>query len=96
MNWPPFLMKLQFRNQTHNFSLWLPLFLIWPIVLVFVLIVFLILLPFALLALIFTWQIGWWRPVILGIPAVCRVFYSLRGTIVDVAGQDNCLKIELR
>ena len=94
MSWPPYLLKLNIHNPSHNFGLWLPLFLIWPIVLVCLLAVFLILLPFALLAMIFTFELGWWRPVILGIPAVCRVFCSLRGTTVDVDGSNGRVEVE--
>jgi len=95
MSWPPYLLKLRIKNPEHDFGLWLPLFLIWPIVLACLLAVFLILLPFALLALIFTWQLGWWRPVILGIPALCCVFCNLRGTIIDVDDRDGHVQIEL-
>ena len=84
MSWPPYLMKLRVTDPRHNFALWLPLFLIWPLALAFFLAAFLILLPFALLAFIFTWQMGWWRPVVIGIPAVVRVVCSLHGLTVDV------------
>ena len=94
MSWPPYLLKLRIKNSSHNFGLWLPLFLIWPIVLVCLLAVFLILLPFALLAMLFTWQMGWWRPVILGLPAICRVFCNLRGMVVDVDGHDGHVEVE--
>jgi len=53
MKWPPYLLKVRFRNPDHAFALWLPLFVIWPIVLLFLLAIFLVLLPFALLALIY-------------------------------------------
>jgi hypothetical protein len=94
MSWPPLLLKLYIKNTSHNFGLWLPLFLVWPIVLACLLAVFMILLPFALLAMIFTWQLGWWRPVILGLPAICRIFCSLRGTTVDIDGSDGHVDIE--
>jgi hypothetical protein len=87
-------MKLRIKNTEHNFGLWLPLFLIWPIVLVCLLAVFLILLPFGLLAMIFTWQLGWWRPLVLGVPSICRVLCNLRGTIVDVDDHDGHVEVE--
>jgi hypothetical protein len=94
MNWPPYLLKLRIKNTEHNFGLWLPLFLIWPIVLVCLLAVFIILLPFALLAMIFTWQLGWWRPLIFGVPSICRVICNLRGTVVDVDDHDGHVEVE--
>jgi hypothetical protein len=94
MKWPPYLLKLRIKNPEHAFGLWLPLFLIWPIVLVFLLAVFVVLLPFALLAILFTWRVDWWRPVFLGIPALLRVFCSLRGLTVDVNGRDGHVELE--
>jgi len=94
MSWPPYLLKLRIKNSSHNFGLWLPLFLIWPIVLVCLLSVFIILLPFALLTVIFTWQLGWCYPVIMGIPAICRVLWNLKGMIVDVDGRDEHVQVE--
>lgn len=84
MKWPPYLLKIKFQNRHHAFALWLPLFLIWPIVLVFLLATFLILLPFALLAIIFTWQLEWWRPMLLGVPGLFRLLCYLPGLKVDV------------
>ncbi len=94
MSLPPYLLKFHIRNSKHNFGLWLPLFLIWPIVLVCLLGVFLILLPFALLTIIFTWQLGWVYPVIMGFPAICRVLWNLRGMILDVDGKDGQIQLE--
>jgi hypothetical protein len=94
MSWPPYLLKLHIKNPDHNFGLWLPLFLIWPIVLACLLAAFFILLPFAALTIIFTWRLGWWRSVILGIPALCRVFCNLRGMSVDVGGNDGRVEVE--
>lgn len=89
MKWPPYLLKMRFQNHDHAFGLWLPLFLIWPIVLVFLLAIFVILLPFALLAVLFTWEPGWLRPMLLGVPALLRVFCHLRGLEVDVEGNEG-------
>ena len=96
MNWPPYMMRLRIKNPHHGFALWLPLFLIWPIALAFFLAAFLILLPFALLATLFTWQTGWWRPLLLGIPAIIRVLCSLGGLTVDIDGNDGQVQIIFR
>jgi hypothetical protein len=87
MKWPPYLLKLRIQNQHHAFGLWLPLCLIMPVILVFLLAVFLILLPFALLVMLFTWRLGWWRPIALGMPALFRLLCSLPGLRVDVEGK---------
>jgi hypothetical protein len=96
MNWPPYLLKVRLTNQYHHIGLWLPLFLIWPVVLAFFLAIFLILLPFALLATLFTWGWGWWRPLLLGLPALLRVFCSLRGLTIDVQAADRQFQVIFR
>ncbi len=87
MKWPPYLLRLRFGNDERDFSLWLPLFLIWPLVLVFLLAAFLVLLPFALLALIFTWRWGWLKSLVLSTPALLRLFGQLPGLEIDVSGK---------
>ena len=89
MRWPPYLLKLQVHNREHDFALYLPLFLIWPVVLIFLLAVFLILLPFAALALIFTWRWGWLRSLILAWPLLFRLFGQLPGLEIDAGGRDG-------
>ncbi len=97
MNWlPPSLMKLHFNGSRHGFGLWLPIFLLWPVGLAFLLAAFLIMLPFAIIALLFSWDAGWWRPMILGLPAVLRVCCALRGLTVDVDGRDGRFQLIFR
>ena len=88
MNWPPYLLKIRIENDDSSFPLWLPLFIIGPIVLILLLAILIIILPFALLALIFTWELGWWRPVLLFFPAMYRLITQLPGLKIDV-GDDN-------
>lgn len=95
MKWPPYIMKLRFYNGRHRFGLWLPLFLIGPIVLVFLLAIFIILLPFALLALIFTWRWDWLNWVVRGIPAILQVICNLPGVKVDVDAAEVKVNISI-
>jgi hypothetical protein len=95
MKWPPYVMKLRVESPRHAFRLWLPLFLVIPVLLVFLLAVFLILLPFAFLALLFTWELGWWRPYLLGIPALYRLLCSLPGLKVDVGSREGSINIAI-
>jgi hypothetical protein len=94
MKWPPYLLKVRFRNPDHTFALWLPLFLIWPIVLGFLLAIFLVLLPFALLAVIFSWRYDWLGSLFLSLPAILRLFSQLPGLVVDVDGKQGHVYIE--
>jgi hypothetical protein len=93
MKLPPFALKLRFENKDHDFGLWLPLFLIGPVVLLFLLVVFIILLPFALLTFVFTWETGWLESLFLGFPALLRLFVYLRGFKVDVESKKGSVYI---
>jgi hypothetical protein len=84
MRWPPYLMQLKFRSPDHGFSIWLPLFIIGPIALIFLLALFLIALPFLLISLLFTWRWYWLEYAIIGIPAFFAIMWSLPGLKVDV------------
>ena len=84
MRWPPYLMQLKFRSPNHGFSIWLPLFIIGPIALIFLLALCLIALPFLLLSLLFTWRWYWLEYAIIGVPAFFSVLHSLPGLKVDV------------
>jgi hypothetical protein len=94
MKWPPYLLKMRFQNRRHAFTWWLPLFLIGPIVLAFLLAIFLVLLPFALLAVLFTWESGWLCSMLLGVPALFRLFCHLPGLKVDVGGSEGQVYVE--
>ena len=87
MNWPPYLLKIRIEHEHHSFPLWLPLFIIGPIVLLFLVAIFLIILPFALLSMIFTWDLRWWRPTFLFIPALFHLFSQLSGLKIDVGNK---------
>ncbi len=89
MKWLPYLLKLRIKHGRHGFSLWIPLFIIGPIALVFLLALFLIALPFILLSLLFTWRWDLGQSVFLGIPAFFRIVCSLPGLKVDVEDHEH-------
>ena len=95
MKWPPYIMKLRFYNGRHHFGLWIPLFLIGPVVLVLLLPIFLIMLVVTLLELIFTWQWQWLRSVVIAVPAIYGLVCSLPGVVVDVDTQDVKVNISV-
>lgn len=97
MSYPPSLIYMKFysvKESQRNFMLWIPLFIIVPVVMLILLAIFLIILPFILLTLIFTWNMWWWRWLLYVIPAIFRTFHSLRGTNVDL--EDNNQKIHIK
>ena len=93
MKWPPYLLKLSFQGEHNSWVIWLPLFLIGPIVLLFIIAIFLIMLPFALLAVMFTWRIDWLHPVIFFIPSIYNLLAQLSGLTIDVEGNDGLVYI---
>jgi hypothetical protein len=80
MSRPPLLMHVKVRGENANFGFWLPLFLLVPLALV----ALIILSPLILISILVLWALGWGKPAVLFIPAVWRVFCSMRGLEVDV------------
>ena len=64
MMWPPSLLRLRILNGKHRFGLWLPLFIVWPPVVI----IALALLPFVLALSALLWPTGWGRPLLLAGP----------------------------
>jgi len=89
MRLPPYLMQLKIRSPRHAFSIWLPLFIIGPIALIFLLALCLIALPFLLLSLLFTWRWYWLEYAIIGVPAFFNILHSLPGLKVDVDDEEQ-------
>ena len=80
MMWPPSVLRLRVHSRRHHFGLWLPLFLIWPLIVV----LSLLLLPLALALVIILWRIRWLKPVLLAGPCLLSLVCALRGLEVDV------------
>jgi hypothetical protein len=94
MKCPPMIVSLRFYSheedeESGGFRLWVPLFIIAPVAIVILLALFLIALPFLLISLLFTWDIGWWRILWHGIPAFFNTLHELSGLNVDVENQDK-------
>lgn len=86
MNWPPMLLHLRFPIQNGTWGIWLPFFLVYPILLV----VSLLVLPFLLLAAIFLCFDSRIKIPLLILPYFWNVVFKTRGLLVDVqhAGRD--------
>ncbi len=92
MIWPPSVLRVKLRSRDRRFTLWLPLFLVWP--LVFALLA--ILGPFVLVLAILVWPLGWGRPLLLTGPLLFRLFCSLRGLEVNVEKPSEQVLISFR
>ena len=78
--YPPMLLRLRIMQEERRVSLWLPLFLAWPLAIA----LGLALLPFLLLAIIALWPSGWGRRLLVGSMALVSVACALRGLAVEV------------
>jgi hypothetical protein len=91
MNRPPMLMHLSFQGEERGFGLWLPLFLLLPLVLV----VFIILSPLILIAILVLWPSGWGKRALLVLRAAFDVFCSISGLRVDIQSINQCVYISV-
>lgn len=77
---PPSILRLRIHNRSRHFGLWLPLFIIWPVILV----LGLVLLPLLLICAAVLWPSGWGKLVLLGGPALLGLLCAMRGLNVEV------------
>lgn len=80
MNRPPCLMRVRIDKPDGKINLWLPLFIILPVVGV----IMLILAPFVLVAAVILWRFGWGRLLLLAVPAIFACICAMRGLEVKV------------
>jgi hypothetical protein len=76
----PFLLYLRIPTEDGSFGLWLPWFLIYPVLLALMLLV----LPLVLILALFLLPTGKARPLIMAGPYLWRVLFNLRGLNMDV------------
>jgi hypothetical protein len=94
MNRPPVLMHVKIKNERSDFGLWLPLFLLFPLVLV----VLLVLSPLVLIAVIVLCGLGYGRWVWWGLRCLKEAVVSswaLRGLRVDVRGRNEIVQVSV-
>ncbi|MBI4285765.1 MAG: hypothetical protein HY670_07710 [Chloroflexi bacterium] len=91
MKRPPMLMRVKIQGEDSRFGLWLPLFLLWPLVLVFLL----ILSPLILVAVLILWPSGWGKWALLVLRAAFEVFCSMRGLQVDICDRHQVVYISV-
>jgi hypothetical protein len=84
MNRPPLIMHIKIKNKDTKFGLWLPLFLIFPIIAILII----ALAPLALLAALIVLPLGYARTVLCA-PALFSVFCAMRGLEVDIVNNDE-------
>ena len=92
MIWPPSVLRLRIHSQRRHFRLWLPLLLVWPLMVV----ILLALSPLILVLAIILWPSGMGKPLLLAGPLLFRVFCALRGLEVNVEQPSERVLISIR
>jgi amino acid transporter len=92
MNRPPCLMRVRIDKPDSKINLWLPLFVILPIIVI----ILLILAPFVLLAAIVLWPLGWGRLLLIAAPAIFACICALRGLEVKVTQSQESVFVSVK
>lgn len=92
MIWPPSLLRIRIGSSRIRFGLWLPLFLIWPLILL----AMVILSPLILLCAALLWRWGLGKPLLLIVPILFRLFCSMRGLEIAVEKSPDQVLISFR
>ncbi len=92
MTLPPSVLRVRVEDEDSRFRLWLPLFVLWPPVLL----IGLLLSPLVIVAAAVMWPRGWGRTVLLGGPHAFRLFCSLRGLEIRVRDNSEDVLISFR
>jgi hypothetical protein len=91
MSLPLFLVLHKQEKDQKRIRLWLPLFLVWILILPLLL----LLLPFVLLFAFMTWHRGTGRALLLSIPMLIAVVWALPGLHIQVDKPDDTIFIHI-
>lgn len=82
-------------DQSRGINLWIPLFIIVPVILIILLALFLFVLPFLVLYLLFTGDIRWWTCLRHGVPAFFKAMHATQGLKVEVEDRKQNIYIDV-
>ncbi len=80
MMFPPSILRVRVLDRDSRVSLWIPLILIWPLVLA----LYVLFVPCIAVVAAFTWRSGWGRQIFFLGPALFHLYCDLRGLKIDV------------
>ena len=83
------------ENSGKGMRLWLPLFLVIPLVLLTCLALFLLILPLLLVYTLVTFNTRWWHYLRNGAPALLRTARALPGLKVNVEDKEEQIYIDI-
>ena len=89
----PMILKLRIKDKNQKrFGIWLPLFLIWLIILPLLAIPA----PFVLLAALILWPSSYGRLVLYSYLAVFSIISNMSGLNLDIESKDSIVYIDIR
>ena len=96
MNRPPCLMRIYIDKPDRKMNIWLPLFIILPVIAIIMAAIMLILAPLVLLAAAILWPFGWGKPLLIAAPLVLACLWALRGLEVNVSNSHEKVNIAVK
>ncbi len=91
MSWPPMLMHVKVKNEENDFGIWLPLFLLAPVLFA----ILIVLSPLIFIALLVTWPSGWGPWALNALWAALCSLWNLKGLEVDVQNYKEHVKVSV-
>ena len=89
----PLILKLRIKDKNHKrFGIWLPLFLIWLIILPLLSLPA----PLVLFAALILWSSGKGRFVLYSYAAIFNLIGNMSGLKVDIQSKDSIVYVDLR
>ncbi len=86
MIYPPLILRIRIMEAGRKkIGLWLPLFLMWP----FMLVISILLLPLVLIVSLILWPSGKGKKIILAFPLIFNLICNMRGLRFDVKGSND-------
>ena len=88
---PPALLRVRVQGVESRKRLWLPVFLLWP----FVVLMTALAMPVCALIAALYWRRGLGRPVLFAVPSLLYLVCTLRGLRLDVRGSGSRVFISI-
>lgn len=100
---PPMVLRVRVRDPRHGFGLWIPLFLVVPLVLLLLLALSLLVLPFVPIAVAVLWHRGlnkWFFPACIlllrVVPNIFMLLCAVRGLRVDIQSASQQVYVSIK
>ncbi|MGI2335053.1 MAG: hypothetical protein ACRKGH_00155 [Dehalogenimonas sp.] len=90
MNWPPLLLHLRIPSNSGFVGLWLPWFLLYPVLLGLMLIA----LPVVIIVALILLPMGKARSLLMAGPYFWRLLFAMRGLTLDIQNGNRVMLVD--